>query len=75
METMISDVQINTIVQHYVCKIFQETARAMGVGVIRIEGDDADRLRVAAAELEGVLDRYVKGNDCTGPVGAVRRDQ
>jgi len=69
MQTTMSDIQINTIVQHYVCKIFQETARAMGVGVIRIAEDDARRLRVAAAELESVLDRYVKDNDCTASEG------
>lgn len=53
---------VNTIVQHHVCRIFQETARMLGVPVIRIPGADAERLNHAAAELEEVLLHYIRDN-------------
>lgn len=53
---------INTIVQHHVCRIFQDTARMLGVPVITIPGSDAERLNHAAAELEEVLLHYVRVN-------------
>ncbi len=55
-----SQVEINTLVQHYVCRIFQDGARRLGVPVIAIREDDAGRLDRAAAELESVLARFVQ---------------
>lgn len=57
-----SDVQINTIVQHYVCRIFQETAKMLGVPVIAIPEMDARRLKQAAVDLEEVLTHFVRNN-------------
>lgn len=57
-----SELLINTIVQHHVCRIFQETAKMLGVPVISIPQVDAERLNRAAAELEAVLAHYVQQN-------------
>lgn len=57
-----SDLLINTIVQHHVCRIFQDTAKMLGIPVINIPGVDAERLNHAAVELEEILARYVQGN-------------
>lgn len=57
-----SNILINTIVQHYVCRIFQDTARMLGVLVITVEGEDAGRLKQAAGELEAVLTHYVQSH-------------
>lgn len=57
-----SDLLINTIVQHHVCRIFQDTAKMLGIPVISIPGVDAERLNHAAAELEEILARYVQDN-------------
>lgn len=57
-----SKIPINTIVQHYVCRIFQDTAQMLGVQVITIGSEDAERLNQAAAELEKVLTHYVQSN-------------
>lgn len=55
-------IPVNTIVQHYVCRIFQDTAQMLGVPVIAMESEDAERLNQAAAELEAVLTHYVRRN-------------
>lgn len=58
-----SEVEINTLVQHYVCRIFQESAKMLGVPVISIRGEDAGALDQAAAELERVLARFVRQHE------------
>lgn len=57
-----TELQINTIVQHYVCKIFQETAKTLGVPVIAIPEADVKRLNQAAVALEEVLAHFVRNN-------------
>lgn len=52
-------VQINTLVQHYVCKIYQDAARMLDVPVIQLSDDDAGRINDAAVELEEVLTHFV----------------
>jgi len=55
-----SETEINTLVQHYVCRIFQDGARRLGVPVISIEDGDAGRLNRAAADLEEILAHFVQ---------------
>lgn len=57
-----TELQINTIVQHYVCRMVQETAKVLGVPVITIPQADAKRLNQAAIELEEVLAHFVQNN-------------
>jgi hypothetical protein len=52
--------EINTVVQHFVCKIFQHAAKDLGVPVIVIPPTDAERLNAAAAQLETVLANFVQ---------------
>lgn len=52
--------EINTVVQHFVCKIFQQAAKDLGVPVIVIPPTDAQRLNEAAAQLEAVLSNFVQ---------------
>lgn len=52
-------VQINTLVQHYVCRIYQDAARMLDVPVIELSKDDAGRINDAAVELEEVLTHFV----------------
>lgn len=52
--------EINTVVQHFVCKIFQQAAKDLGVPVIVIPPTDAQRLNEAAAQLEAVLANFVQ---------------
>lgn len=54
-----TEVEINTVVQHYVCRIFQQAAKDLGVPVIVIPPTDVQRLNLAAAELEKVLSNFV----------------
>lgn len=60
-----TEILINTIVQHHVCRIFQDTAHMLGVAVITIPDADAARLNRAAAELEEVLTHYIQANSET----------
>jgi hypothetical protein len=55
-----SETEINTLVQHYVCRIFQDSARMLGVPVIAIRDADAGRLNRAAADLEEILAHFVE---------------
>jgi hypothetical protein len=55
-----SELEINTVVQHFVCRIFQQAAKDMGVPVIVIPPTDARRLNLAAAQLEKVLSNFVQ---------------
>jgi hypothetical protein len=57
-----TEMELNTIVQHYVCRIFQETAKQLGVSIITFDPKDALRLNRAAAELEDILSGYVQEN-------------
>lgn len=52
--------EINTVVQHFVCRIFQQAAKDLGVPVIVIPPTDARRLNLAAARLEKVLTHFVQ---------------
>lgn len=52
--------EINTVVEHFVCRIFQQAARDLGVPVIVLPPSDARRLNRAARELEQVLTRFVE---------------
>ena len=53
-------VDINTVVQHFVCRIFQQAAKDLGVPVIVIPPSDAERLNEAAQQLEQVLTNFVQ---------------
>ena len=52
--------EINTVVEHFVCKIFQQAAKDLGVPVIVLAPTDAGRLNRAARELEQVLTHFVE---------------
>lgn len=58
----LNDLLINTIVQHHVCRIFQDAAKMLGISVIHIPNVDSERLTRAAAELEEILASYVQHN-------------
>lgn len=57
-----TDLQINTLVEHYVCRIFQDTAKTLGVPVIAIHDLDAKRLNQAVTELEEMVTHFVEQN-------------
>ncbi len=52
--------EINTVVEHFVCRIFQQAAKDLGVPVIVLPPSDAERLNEAARQLEQVLTRFVQ---------------
>ena len=54
--------EINTVVEHFVCRIFQQAARDLGVPVIILPPTDARRLNQAARQLEQVLTRFVQSS-------------
>jgi hypothetical protein len=57
-----TSMEINTVVQHFVCRIFQQAAKDLGVPVIVIPPGDAQRLNEAALQLEQVLTRFVENS-------------
>ena len=56
--------EINTVVQHFVCRIFQQAAQDLGVPVIVIPPTDAQRLNEAASQLEAILTNFVHSQAC-----------
>jgi hypothetical protein len=57
-----STLEINTIVEHFVCRIFQQAAKDLGVPVIALPPADARCLNNAARQLEQVLTRFVQNS-------------
>ena len=64
-ETDVTAVEINTVVQHFVCRIFQQAAKDLGVSVIVIPPADAECLNQAAQQLEQVLTHFVQSSQAT----------
>ena len=54
--------EISTVVQHFVCRIFQQAAKDLGVPVIVLPPADAQQLNQAAVQLEEVLTHFVQSN-------------
>lgn len=54
--------EINTVVEHFVCRIFQQAAKDLGVPVIVLPPADARQLNRAAQQLEQVLTRFVQNS-------------
>lgn len=52
--------EINTVVEHFVCKIFQQAAKDLAVPVIVLAPTDASRLNGAVRELQQVLTHFVE---------------
>jgi hypothetical protein len=55
-------VEINTVVQHFVCRIFQQAAKDLGVPVIALAPADAQSLNQASLQLQQVLTHFVESN-------------
>jgi hypothetical protein len=60
-----STLEVNTIVEHFVCRIFQQAAKDLGVPVIVLPPADAQQLNQAVVQLEEVLTRFVQSNRTT----------
>lgn len=57
--------EINTVVEHFVCRIFQQAAKDMGVPTIVLPPADARLINEAAHQLEQVLTHFVQSSRTT----------